>query len=165
MAVLKAITDNVQQLTLPPGIDGAALLQAFAWVESSGGINAVARHEDAFCPNQRGTYAVGPTSGMVRGRHSMWGCLACCSYGPWQVLYHTAADLGFVGSPTLLSDPAVNVVWAVTLLNRIVKRGAADVRDIADAYNSGTHRDANRVPEYTTKLGARYDALVPGKDT
>lgn len=160
MAVLAAIEKHVANLKLPPGVTPRRLLKAIASVESSGGLNAVARHERGFCPNEGpGTRARLRKAG-AEGRHMQYGCLSCCSYGPWQVLYHTAADLGYVGAPALLGDPAVNVMWAITLLNRIVARGAADLRDIADAYNSGTHRDENRVPEYTTKVAAAYDACT-----
>src|SRR2546429_7159205 len=59
-------------------LDKVRLLWGLAGVESSFGWNCNPRHEQGYC---------------TRGRYfdvlstKAWGCLAHCSYGPWQVMF------------------------------------------------------------------------------
>ena len=79
--------------------------------------------------------------------YAIYGSDAAASWGPMQIMYVTATELGFNGNPSDLSDPEVCMYWATTLINkRILGRGARTIEQIADAYNSGSFKD-NVIPE------------------
>jgi len=59
-------------------LDPVKILWAFAGVESSFGLQSNPRHENGYCYNGRYFDA------MLTDK---WGCLAHCSYGPWQVMF------------------------------------------------------------------------------
>lgn len=138
-----------------PGIDFAKLLLAISGVESSYGTNAIPRHEDSWCPNQHGKAA----STVAVLRHRRWGCEACCSWGPWQILYHTAADRGFTGAPHQLTDPLISIHPVADKLKSAIKEGAKTIAEFADAWNSGTSRDSLHPLVYIAKLEKEYAAL------
>lgn len=142
-------------LPIVSGIDIPRLLIAISGVESSYGTNAIPRHEDSWCPNQHGRNA----NKIVIPRHRRWGCEACCSWGPWQLLYHTAADQGFDGAPHELTDPHVSLAPVAQRLRAIAKQGAASVSDFADAWNSGTFRDGIVPVVYIARLVKEYATL------
>lgn len=141
--------------------DPKALLAALAMVESSGGANNVPRHEDGWCPNQFGHAA--KNNVLVHSRHKQYGCHACCSYSPWQILYHTAADNGYKGKPVDLTLPGVAIVWVIRRLNRMIDGPGTylSVEQIGDAWNSGNYEDRIVPVEYVGKLRQAYnEALV-----
>lgn len=146
-------------------IDIERLLRAIAAVESSGGANNYPRFERAYAPAGFTATIQGHTvkgtgrawNHIVAKRWAEWGMASACSWGPWQILYHTAADLGYDGSPVDLwtfSEP-----WVRKRLDKIMRKGAATVEEIADAWNSGTHTDSITVPEYRAKVLAAYDSV------
>jgi hypothetical protein len=155
----------IAELTPPPGIDGARLLRAIADVETENGRNNWPNVEPSWIAEGErftveGRIVVGTgrnVNAIVLERARRFGWLpTSSSWGPWQILYHTAADLGFQGAPWDLWTPQESGPWVCRRLQKIIDRGAVTVGDIADAWNSGTHRDANRVPEYRAKVEAAY---------
>lgn len=141
------------KLNLPPGIDGVSLLRALAMKESTYGANTRPRREKAYLPG--GRYF----NEDQAKRYAQHGRAAACSYGSFQILYPTACELGFSGVPSQLGDDRVGIVWAVELLNRrILKRDKAQtVEQIADGYNSGTHRDGRVPGSYIQEVKKYYD--------
>jgi hypothetical protein len=143
------------------------LMSAIATVETQGGVNNWPRVERSYIPQGhaftiQGRLLVG-TGGNVTAvaleRYKKWGLWSAASWSRWQIMYHLAADLGYIGAPFSLFDDAVAAPYVIKEIERIDKHGAQTVRDFADEWNSGTYRDANRVPEYTSMVEAAYNKL------
>jgi len=81
-----------------------------------------------------------------------------CSFGPWQVLYHTAADRGFMGAPWELWGTQVCEPWVKMELTRQFNRGAKTIQTLADAWNSGSFTDANYPGDYVAKVVTAFKA-------
>lgn len=140
-------------LDTPPALSGTKLLRAIAQVESSGGAQNIPRFERA--------YSVGGhyfrRAQHVRDAWGQYGDLAACSYGPWQILYIVALELGYNGAPWQLTDPPESGPMVVKLLNRrIFGKGARTLAEVGDAYNSGSFADQMVPEEYIEKLEAAY---------
>lgn len=148
----EAIQEQAGSLHAPPGLDPALLLLALCAVESSGGFNNQRRVEPAYRPG--GRYC-------DQALYDQYGDDAAASWGPLQVMYVTAHELGYQGTPSELGEPSEGVRMAVKLINRrIVGRGAATLEQIADAYNSGSFRDRIVPQEYILKVRQAYDSLA-----
>ncbi len=89
--------------------------------------------------------------------HGVWSAM---SYGPYQILYQTAADLGYDGEPCNLMDPVTCHRWARRFIERQLARGASTVRQLADAYNTGNYFDAIHNVEYERNVEAFYEQNV-----
>lgn len=101
-------------------------------------------------------------SGPAQARWAEHGIWSCASYGPWQMLYHTAADMGYDGHPAHLNDESIAKWWATRLLQRIEARGAQSVRQFADAWNTGNHRDDYHNKEYEDNIVRYYEEATHG---
>lgn len=153
---------------LAPGVDTDLLLAAISRVETEGGRNNWPRVEVSFIPAGETFTVQGHTligtgrsvNGIVLARFQKWGLGSAASWGWWQILFHTAADLGYAGPPHELHDPAISEPYVVGRLRKAAMRGAATVRDFADEWNSGFFRDANTVPDYTAAVEAEYNRLI-----
>jgi len=132
-------------LRLPDGIDPARLLWALAGNESSFGAESNPRHEQSYCYEHAYFNA---------DRTRLWGCLAHCSYGPWQVMY---SNFNISISPLELLGPTGVTLLAggtTTLLQSIVDRQKArTIEEIGEAYNTGKIQPD---PEYVAKLVRNY---------
>lgn len=139
------------QILLPAsaGVDGARLLWALAGAESSFGADANPRHEPAYC---RG----GKLHSEILS--SAWGCLAHCSYGPWQVMFANATP--GISPLQMAIDPDIGARLATRLLGRIaIEQGAKSVDELAEAYNTGRIRPD---PAYVARVKANYEMPMPG---
>jgi Transglycosylase SLT domain len=135
----------LSQTRAAAGFDPCALLRAIADVESTYGLNSNPRHEPAYC--RGGKYF----DGLVT---KMYGCAAHCSYGPWQIMFQTALELGFVGAPEELANPETNAVYCVRYLKSRA-REATSIEQIARCYNGGNI--TAEIPQaYIDKLTAAY---------
>lgn len=149
------ITVNAGQLNVAgTSLNAVRLLSALATVETDFGAWCVPRHEDNFCPNR------GPRSPVIKVRHRDWGCTACCSWSPWQILYHSAADFGYSGDPVALQQPEVALPIVIKKLNKIITRGDNTVELVADSWNSGNSRDTIIPKEYITKVKTAYEEIA-----
>ena len=127
-------------------VDFEALLWAIGGVESSFGRNNVPRHEAAY--HRGGRY-------FDRKLDRKFGCHAHCSYGPWQVMYPNVVTIK-PADPRLMLDPLHALPITVGWMQYVVGRGAVTVRDIADAWNSGSHRDSIVPIRYIRKVERLY---------
>lgn len=151
---------------LAPEVALERFLSAVRRVETSGGVWP--RVERAFMPAGvsrwvQGRRIVGTGrawNALVESRWAEWDLASAASYGPWQILYHTAADLGYSDAPWFLSDPRVCRFWAISLVARHVARGARTVEELADAWNSGSHRDSFVPTEYVSAVSLAYRDLA-----
>lgn len=147
-------------------VDTTRLLAALRQVEVSGWRTGL-RFEPAYMPRGykfplQGYVLTGTGAAMTevaQRRWDKWGPWSSASYGPWQILYHAAADLGYGGHPCDLLREEVCRVWVEAKLHQISRRGARTLAEIADAWNSGTHRDGIVPHEYIRKVQAAYAAL------
>jgi hypothetical protein len=141
-------------------VDGALLLWAISGVESDfGRMHLFARHEPAYMPG--GLYY--KRSPLLRSLWQIYGVLASCSYGAFQVMYPTAYETGFRGHPVKLQAHDIcGQAAADLILKRFVQtHGATTLEAVFDAYNTGTHRDTNVPVEYVAKATRFYDAGWP----
>lgn len=60
------------------------------------------------------------------------------SYGLMQLLYGTARNLGYSGTPEGLYDPAINIELGTQLLSELRNRYGDDIQAVYSAYNSGS---------------------------
>jgi hypothetical protein len=132
-------------------LDKVRLLWGISGVESSFGLNCNPRHEPGYCFN--GRY-------FDPDRTRMFGCLAHCSYGPWQVMF---PHFPFGVSPlSLLWDADGRVaaetclVGAVKVLNVAIAHGAKNLSDIVIAYNGPADEE-----EYSARLAEHLTIPMP----
>lgn len=151
------ISDNAHLLQCPEDINGAAVLHAFAEVESGHGARGkAAKHESAYCYG--GFYWRAPAGETLRELSRVHGCLAHCSYSSWQIMYITAVELGFQGDPTALRDDAVALPFVIKLINDriLAKYPRITTAGLADAYNSGSPVDTNVPKAYIAAFQSAY---------
>ncbi len=117
-------------------LDKVRLLWGIAGVESSFGLNCNPRHEPGYCFG--GRY-------LDPERTREWGCLAHCSYGPWQVMFpHFPLS---VSPLSLMWDTDGRVaaeqclVGAIKVLNVAIAHGAKNLGDIVIAYNGPANEE------------------------
>jgi hypothetical protein len=132
-------------------VDPVKLLWAIAGVESMSGDYSNPRHEQGYCYG--GRYFDPLVTSDI-------GCLAHCSYGPWQVMYANFPKLTDPRSLIPFDDgrlaAGLSIRAAIGVLNRAVARGAKSLADLVIAYNGP--RD---VEHYETKLLAAFDRPMP----
>jgi hypothetical protein len=117
-------------------LDKVRLLWGIAGVESSFGLNCNPRHEPGYCFG--GRY-------LDPERTRQWGCLAHCSYGPWQVMF-THFPVGVSALALMWTEdgrvPAETcLLGAVGVLNHAIARGARNLGDIVIAYNGPVNEE------------------------
>jgi len=157
------IRRHAAELRTPIGSDigPARLLIAIAKVESSFGVHGGRlRVEPAYLPASRlpGTHDGPLFRRHVRDLFALYGDAACGSWSSWQIMYPTAWELGFRGEPWDLFDDEKAIVWVCAYLNvRAFGRGAKTLADMADAYNSGDHRDRFVPTRYIEEIQHHYD--------
>lgn len=146
------------QLPTSTKLSGRVLLQTVCQIESSYGFRAIPRYEKAF--GESGYYF--RKSKEVRKLWYEYGDWASCSYGPTQILFITATELGFTGGPAVLHGSWHSCFeFTVNLFNRrIFGRGANTLAKIFDAYNSGSHKDKNIPVEYIEKSVNEYKRRI-----
>jgi len=127
--------------------DKGLFLYALTGVESAFGKMNVPRFERGYAPG--GLYW---KAQHLRDAYDKYGPLASCSYGPFQVMYIKAYELGFRAHPLYLWHPEFSGPYAVEVLNLAHHRGARTVNELLDAYNTGDHRDQNIPHGYFEKF-------------
>jgi len=89
-----------------------------------------------------------------------FGDAAAMSYGPWQVMFCNAHRVtsGYVKPDDLKGMTfAAQVATVRWLDSAVLDRGAKSIRDIADAWNTGSHRDnILPAPQYLEKVERFY---------
>lgn len=132
-------------------LDKVRLLWGIAGVESTFGFDCNPRHEQGYCFH--GRYFNPALSGE-------WGCLAHCSYGPWQAMF---SDFPVGVSPLALMWLAdgrvaseVSLVGAMRVLNHAIANNARNLSDIVLHYNG-----PDDVEHYTSRLVDCWDRPMP----
>jgi len=138
-------------LSPPEGVDGTKLLWALSGNESNFGRICPPRHENSYHYGSR----LYRRSKLLRDLTKEWGCLAHCSFGPWQVMLINVVRF----SPLeMLDDPEKAIQAAVSHLNNAIFRPQKPktLAQIADSYNSGNFRDKLVPADYIARLKRNY---------
>ena len=148
----KAIEHDVSSWADPFGLIGS-----IAEVESKFGLYNLPKHERAF--DLGGKYE-------NLSRWKRWGAWAACSYSSFQIMYPVACEVGYDEDPwdrppSDLWDDHVAIHWVLTYIReRILEQGVSTIKDFADAYNSGTHKDRLIPEDYIFKFTKAYQTVV-----
>ena len=113
-------------------LDLEAIAEAVKQVESSGGTNVGPRYEPGF---QR-RYLQGKPRWEALAKQYGWQAVSS-SYGPWQVLFPVAVELGFTGSPQQLADPAINRQYFDKKFQRDYQASGGNLAKTLLRYNGG----------------------------
>ena len=126
-------------LKAPIGIDSAQLLWAIAGKETSFGRRCIPRHENSYCYGSKNYRA----DKMLRDLTETYGCVAHCSYGPWQIMFYNAYSLNRNLDPIILMTDAAACADITTMMMNVIfsRQQPNNVRDFADAWNSGSMKD------------------------
>jgi len=132
-------------------LDKVRLLWGVAGVESSFGLNCSPRHEPGYCYGGRYFNPVASKS---------WGCLAHCSFGPWQVMFANfpvnVSPLSLVWETDGRVAAEVCIRGAVNVLSRVIGRGALNLSDVVIGYNGPANEE-----EYSARLSECMDRPMP----
>lgn len=132
-------------------IDKVRLLWGISGVESSFGLNSTPRHENGYCYG--GRYFDAPAS-------AKWGCLAHCSYGPWQVMFNHfpvgVSPLALTWDVDGRIAASLGISGAIRVLNGAISRGARHLSDISIAYNGPANEE-----QYSARLAECLDRPIP----
>jgi hypothetical protein len=109
------------------------LITAICMVESGGNPWAV-RHEPGY------QWCVPGAKRPLTCPEATEGFLQRTSWGLGQIMGATARDLGFDGWLTELLDPALNMIWVCSFIERLAARLYGHREDVISAYNAGSPR-------------------------
>lgn len=131
------------------GLDAYALLYMLGGVESSFGIaQHQPRYEKVF--SRSGRYG-------SRKLDKLFGDLAACSYGPWQIMFANARTVSPEVTPVGLMEPQVAGLVTAQFLNAQLKRFKPRTpTDVLDIWNTGYHRDDAKPAKRYTDKGLGY---------
>jgi len=171
-AILVAIDSLAPTVRIPQGclIEPRALLAALTGNESNWGTDCAPRDEKGYYVG--GYYYENPGNGWLRMLVKKYGRCAASSWGPWQIMYPVAYELGYRGGgfahPWGLYEPDQCLHWVVEYLNRRVFRfwpsapkpalmaPAMTIQQVGDGYNTGNFRDDHHNPKYESDLAQHY---------
>ena len=167
--ILVAIDAAAPLLKIPAGvlIEPAPLLAAICGNETSWGEQRWAsRFEPAYY--RGGAYYKHPANDWLRKLITKYEHAGAASWGWGQIMYSTAAELGFKGHPWELTDADVCGQYVVQYLNRRtfahwieaphdrLIAPADTIGQVGDSYNSGSARDTNKPEHYMAELETNY---------
>jgi len=132
-------------------LDKVRLLWGIAGVESSFGFKCNPRHETGYCYG--GKY-------FNPALTAEWGCLAHCSYGPWQVMFSNFSvgvsplALLWLQDGRLASEACI--LGAIRVLNHAIAGNVHSLADIVIAYNGPADEE-----HYSARLVESWDKPMP----
>jgi len=143
--------EALSQIIIPAGPHGpmpeeAALLWALNQQEASGRQFVRARHEPRFYEKYLKANQQYEKAGDDFGVHAI-----SSSYGPWQIMYSTAVQMGYEGPPQGLSHAFVSLPYVLKYLRRLHKEFNGDIKKIVSAYNAGPGGVGTN-PRYTKRV-------------
>ena len=148
-------------------VDLELLLAAIAEVETQSGRNNCARYEPAYMPRGQAFTIQGRLvkgtgtafNAIVSKRWEEWGLASAASWGPWQVLWHSAADRGYPGEPWALTSESVSKPWVKKHLLWLADRVTLDYAKLARAWNGGPGAKPPVADEYVIKIAHAIERL------
>jgi hypothetical protein len=152
--IASLVKKHAVDVACPPLLNAEALLWAIYYCEKYNAHNREPRFEAAYAPGGW-FYEHSPA---VRTQYDKWGRYAACSYSNFQMLFIVATELGYGGPPLALDKDSVCLPYVVDYLNRrVFAYGATKPEQVADAYNSGSFKDAYVPTEYVAKFMRFYE--------
>lgn len=133
-----------------PWCDCEVLLKTIATIESSYG-KFKKRYEKAY-----------DFGGRYENKYLLekYGKEAACSLSSFQIMFTTAVEMGFKGSPYELNYDEIAIYYVIEFIQRrILDKGANTLQQVFDAFNSGNFKDKNVPQEYIDKSINVYIAL------
>ena len=137
-------------------VDGIRLLAALLYCESKFGKNCKPKVHMAYTPSGK------CFNDKLKKAYDQYQEKASCSWGPWQIMYATALELGYQGPPDDLAQPEVSLPYVVKYLNEGIANGAICVSQLADYYNSGAVKNRKVITGYLRKCIGAYNGLAKG---
>lgn len=132
------------RLQIPSG--DIKLLWALNRQEASGKATIASRYEPGFYNRY--------IKGRKKYRHletRFGGRAVASSYGPWQIMYLTAYEMGYRGKPEDLSNAATSLPYVLKYVNFLRKKLGNDPSAVISAYNAGPGGIGSN-PRYTSKV-------------
>lgn len=145
-----------QELMLPITENAWAFLWSICGVESNFGERNIQRLELNYYPG--GIYY--QRSKELQFEYNKWGLQASCSYGPWQMMYMTAKEMGYNRPPGDLWSAHIQLPYVVQYFNKAKGFGASTLNHFAACYNGGfgaLKKESENVQKYITKFRKIYD--------
>lgn len=141
-------------------LDGFKILRTIVKLESAYGADCRPRFEPAYYPG--GMYF--RKSKMLNDGYENWGSLVSFSYGPFQIMWVKAAELGYPisASPLDLWSGYISCPFVVELINDANSRGVKKLEEILAVYNGGMgalKRPTESTKRYITNGLAIYSGL------
>jgi hypothetical protein len=158
LEIESAIHQHYKWMVRPSGMDRYRFLLSIAGVESSFGLQNKPRLELAYTLN--GAY--GKKSPQLQRQIGLYGSDASCSWGPWQILYITAFELGYKGAPKNLTDPFTSIPYVIAFFNKWIALEAKTIEELAECWNHGDYRDHTElqgVKNYVARINEIYKNL------
>lgn len=129
------------------GIPFEEFAKAVMMVESSGGTNIGPRYESGFERRYGQKWLAQGDTAFRQSMLEQFGPQAIyASYGPFQIMYPVAVEMGFRGTPQELADPEINRQFFEKKIQRDFKSTGGDVRKTLLRYNGGGN------PQYPDKV-------------
>lgn len=154
---------HASELILPSDIDPWAFLVAISGCETSFGSNNVPRFEFGYSKSSLAY----KRSQLLQEGYAHWGDLCANSYGPHQILWIVARELGYplAMNPNQLTRGVVSIPYVVEHLNGFKKYNASKKEDFAACYNAGPgilkNKDPDAYPKrYVQKFLGFYSDLT-----
>jgi len=144
-----------EDLKVFPEMNAQAFLMAIADLESSFGEYGVPRFELSY---SRSSIAY-KKSKLLQDGYREFGDLCACSYGPFQILWIVARELGYRDHPLNLWSGVISVPYVVEYINKFFNYGPKNEMDLAAMYNAGPGVLKNRKnwpTNYVDKFIKRY---------
>ena len=162
------IESRAEELAIPAGmVDKARVLGAICKIESAGWNNRQPNFEPAYYVGGR-YFNLKTFKKAIRHCDPVllptMGALAASSFGPFQLMYGVALELGFQGTAIELADPRTNLEFCIRYINVrcVPKITAQDEQDwvtrVADGYNTGNPRDRIHNEAYEREVCNAYES-------
>lgn len=153
--IFRIINKSADALKVDFDCDKRCVLLAFCENESSMGMFNF-RYEPAY--GLAGLYF--RKSKILRELYDVYGPMVSMSYGPMQIMYATAYDLGYRGHPLALSSLENSIEWVIKYMNRASSQGAKSLKLLASSYNGGSissWKTNPAVDQYALRIEMLYD--------
>lgn len=149
--------DDFIKALIESSLSETPIAKAISSVESSGGKNITPRYEAGFYERYLKNNPEFQDAIKEFGKEEV-----SSSYGMYQIMYPTAVQYGYKGTPQDLAKPSVNDKWFEIIFDSLLKK-TGNLRDTISAYNAGTGGIGTN-PEYVEKvinqLGGFYKSLL-----
>lgn len=126
------------------------ILWALNQQEASGRSEVQSRYE----PNFYRLYL--QNNALFKAAEMKYGSKAISSsYGPWQIMYTTAVEMGYRGDPSALAKASVSLPYVLRYIEKLKRRFDGDIQKVISAYNAGPGGVGTN-PKYTSRVMSFY---------